>query len=52
MLTGAAGVTLASMVINDYFDWRSGADVVNAPHKPLPSGIAKPDIAVLLAGAL
>jgi 4-hydroxybenzoate polyprenyltransferase len=40
------------MLINDYFDYLSGADAVNAPQKPLPSGAARADIAVLLAGSM
>lgn len=29
----SSSVAAASMVVNDYFDFRSGADVVNAPQK-------------------
>lgn len=53
-LWGAAAATgaiaLASMVVNDYFD--RGADAVNAPHKPLPSGRVPPDGALLFGGGL
>lgn len=45
-------MTIASMLINDYFDWASGADVVNAPHKPLPAGLVLPDRAVLVAAGV
>ncbi len=40
------------MVINDYFDWASGIDVINAPHKPLPSGLVEPEGVLLLAGGM
>ncbi len=40
------------MVINDYFDWASGTDVINAPDKPLPSGLVKPDMVVLIGGGM
>lgn len=44
----ACGVTVASMMINDYFDYASGVDNrCNKPHKPLPSGLVSPDVAVL-----
>ena len=29
----ASGVSAASMMVNDYFDWRSGVDGVNSPQK-------------------
>ncbi len=47
-----AGVAAGSCLINDYFDFASGTDQLNAPHKPLPSGTVKPDVAVLVAGGL
>jgi 4-hydroxybenzoate polyprenyltransferase len=32
----SAGIAVSSVVVNDYFDFRLGVDVVNAPEKPLP----------------
>ena len=29
----ASGVAVASVVVNDYFDFRSGADNINSPQK-------------------
>ncbi|KAK9838465.1 hypothetical protein WJX81_001046 [Elliptochloris bilobata] len=46
----SGGVAVASCVVNDYFDLRS--DTINAPHKPLPSGIVPPDGALLLASSV
>eukprot|EP00951_Prasinocladus_malaysianus_P005085 scaffold36193_cov49-Prasinocladus_malaysianus.AAC.2 len=43
----SGGISVASMLINDYFDWASGVDGVNAPTKPLVSGEVSPN-AVLL----
>lgn len=48
----ASGVSVASVVVNDYFDYRSGADVINSPQKPLPSGLIEPDRALLFSSAL
>jgi len=48
----SAGVSVASMVINDYFDFRSGVDMVNRPTKPLPSGEVPADLAVLMSSAI
>lgn len=32
----SAGIAVASVIVNDYFDFRSGVDSLNAPSKPLP----------------
>jgi 4-hydroxybenzoate polyprenyltransferase len=40
----SAGIAVASVVVNDYFDLK--LDTTNAPDKPLPSGVCLP--AVLL----
>jgi geranylgeranylglycerol-phosphate geranylgeranyltransferase len=48
----SSSVAAASMVLNDYFDFRSGADVVNAPQKPLPRGLVTPDGALLFGFVL
>lgn len=39
----------SAIVLNDYFDLE--VDKVNAPHRPLPSGIVSPAEALLLTGA-
>eukprot|EP00197_Chlamydomonas_leiostraca_P013844 CAMPEP_0202867674 /NCGR_PEP_ID=MMETSP1391-20130828/9561_1 /ASSEMBLY_ACC=CAM_ASM_000867 /TAXON_ID=1034604 /ORGANISM="Chlamydomonas leiostraca, Strain SAG 11-49" /LENGTH=313 /DNA_ID=CAMNT_0049547737 /DNA_START=559 /DNA_END=1500 /DNA_ORIENTATION=+ len=52
MAVASAGVTCASMMINDYFDWASGTDIINSPNKPLPAGHVTPDRAVLVASSL
>lgn len=44
----SGGVTIASVMINDYFDFINGVDRINSPDKPLPSGLIRPDIAILL----
>ena len=51
MAAVSSGVSAASMVVNDYFDYLSGTDRVNSPDKPIPSGRISPDVAVLF-GAL
>jgi hypothetical protein len=35
MAVTSAGIAISSMVVNDYFDWRAGVDVINKPDKPL-----------------
>ena len=44
----AAGVAVGSVVVNDYFDFLVGVDTINSPDRPLPSGIIRPDIALLI----
>ena len=44
----AAGVAVGSVVVNDYFDFLVGVDSINAPDRPLPSGVIRPDIALLI----
>jgi geranylgeranylglycerol-phosphate geranylgeranyltransferase len=46
----SAGVAVASMAVNDYFD--RAVDRVNRPDKPIPSGRVPADGAVLLAACL
>jgi geranylgeranylglycerol-phosphate geranylgeranyltransferase len=46
----SAGVALASMAVNDYFD--RAVDRLNRPDKPIPSGRVPADGAVLLAACL
>ncbi len=46
----SGGVAVASVVVNDYFDYP--VDLRNAPHKPLPSGRVKPDVALLFSSAI
>lgn len=46
----SGGVAVASVVVNDYFDFK--VDAANAPHKPLPSGAVAPDIALLLSSVI
>lgn len=46
----SAGVAVASMSVNDYFD--RAVDRVNRPDKPIPSGRVPPDGAVLLAACV
>ncbi len=46
----SGGVSVASVVINDYFDLR--LDTKNAPHKPLPSGAVAVDKALLLSSMI
>jgi hypothetical protein len=36
MAVASSGITVSSMVVNDYFDWRTGVDAINTPDKPLP----------------
>ena len=36
MAAVSAGITVSSVVVNDYFDFRQGVDSINAPDKPLP----------------
>lgn len=48
----SGGVAVASVIVNDYFDYASGVDVTNAPSKPLPSGVVPPDGALLLSSVL
>lgn len=48
----SSSVAAASMVVNDYFDFRSGADAVNSPQKPLPRGLVTPDGALLFGFVL
>jgi hypothetical protein len=36
MAAASAGIAVSSVVVNDYFDFRQGGDLVNAPNKPLP----------------
>lgn len=45
-------VALTSMIANDVFDFRSGADKVNGPTKPLITGQVHADDAELTAGCL
>ncbi len=40
------------MVVNDYFDWANGTDMINAPDKPLPSGRIQPETTLLLGGGM
>eukprot|EP00884_Botryococcus_braunii_P019568 jgi/Botrbrau1/6295/Bobra.0339s0006.1 len=42
-------IAVASCVVNDYFDFAAGVDVINAPNKPLPSGTVPPDGALLFS---
>lgn len=49
-LSGMIAVT--SMIANDVFDFRSGADKVNGPNKPLVTGQVHADDAELTAGCL
>lgn len=46
----SASVSVASCIINDYFDLP--VDSLNAPSKPLPSGAVTPDGALLLGGGI
>lgn len=46
----SAGIAVASVVVNDYFDLK--LDTTNAPDKPLPSGAIAPDAALLLSSVL
>jgi 4-hydroxybenzoate polyprenyltransferase len=46
----SGGVAVASVVVNDYFDYP--VDLRNAPHKPLPSGHVAPDVALLFSSAI
>eukprot|EP00210_Caulerpa_lentillifera_P008218 g7846.t1 len=48
MASISAGVAVASVIVNDYFDFISGVDSVNEPTKPLPSGVIRPDYALLI----
>ncbi|KAK9814843.1 hypothetical protein WJX72_012464 [[Myrmecia] bisecta] len=48
----SSGVAVASVVVNDYFDFASGVDGVNSPDKPLPSGTIRPDGALLFASVI
>ncbi|MCS7386482.1 MAG: UbiA family prenyltransferase [archaeon GB-1867-005] len=43
----AFALTAASMVVNDYFDFQ--VDLVNAPWRPLPSGLIRRNEAILYA---
>ena len=36
MAVVSAGIAVSSVIVNDYFDFRMGVDLVNSPHKPLP----------------
>jgi hypothetical protein len=36
MATASAGIAVSSVIVNDYFDFCQGVDLVNAPDKPLP----------------
>lgn len=45
----SAGIAVASCIINDYFDYLTGVDGMNASHKPLPAGTVPPDGPLLLA---
>lgn len=38
----SAGIAVSSVIVNDYFDFRTGVDLVNSPHKPLPRCVALP----------
>lgn len=44
----SGGVAVASVIVNDYFDFISGVDSINEPTKPLPSGLIRPDFALLI----
>lgn len=46
----SGGVAVASVIVNDYFDYP--VDLRNAPHKPLPSGRVKPDMALLFSSGI
>lgn len=46
----SGGVAVASVVVNDYFDYK--VDAQNAPTKPLPSGAVAPDVALLLSSII
>lgn len=48
----SCGVAMASMAINDYFDFAAGVDVSNSPNKPIPSGSVSPDAAVLFSSVV
>ncbi|CAI5975270.1 unnamed protein product, partial [Closterium sp. NIES-64] len=48
----SGSIALASMVVNDVFDWQIGSDRVNSPAKPLVSGAVHPYDAELAAGCL
>lgn len=48
----SGGVAVASVVVNDYFDYAAGVDGVNAPDKPIPSGTIAPDAALLLSSVI
>lgn len=47
----SGAVAVASVVINDYFDFAAGTDAPSSD-KPLPSGAVTPDVALLLSGGL
>jgi hypothetical protein len=36
----SAAISVSSVVVNDYFDFKAGVDVANAPEKPLPRSAA------------
>ncbi|CAI5505562.1 unnamed protein product, partial [Closterium sp. Naga37s-1] len=48
----SGSIALASMVVNDVFDWQIGSDRVNSPAKPLVSGAVHPYDAEPAAGCL
>jgi geranylgeranylglycerol-phosphate geranylgeranyltransferase len=53
MLLGFLGVftiSAAALIINDYFDLET--DRINAPHRPLPSGLVTPRDVVILFGVV
>ncbi|KAK9810620.1 hypothetical protein WJX73_005068 [Symbiochloris irregularis] len=43
----SSSIAAASCILNDYWDFMSGVDFVNAPNKPLPSGEVPPHTVVL-----
>lgn len=39
----SALISVASCIVNDFFDYEVGTDVINNPEKPLPAGMIPPD---------
>jgi len=47
----SSSIALASCVVNDYFDFTTGLDTLNAPNKPLPSGAVASELALAVGAA-
>lgn len=44
----ACSNAIASVIVNDYFDFAFGTDTINIADKPIPRGTIKSDSALLL----